>query len=236
MLFEDKKNVPNKSTIIFFLILFLSLFIKSFPMYIQSFDADYFSISENLKQKLGLLYPSKEEYINSPEIIKINTDTISADQDHSIKLKLPYKTGDLGTDIMELLYVKKSGKLFSIKNYNVTYFLNEKNVIHTIYPNMFPDDIEDSIENDVDCNYTILDNKYKLEFHLFKQYEKIVFCSYVILGIDTENDIKRIQYDDKNLYESDIVNNFINGEEYFSNDFIFLDLYKIEQIFYDKIY
>ena len=236
MLFEDKKNVPNKSTIIFFLILFLSLFIKSFPMYIQSFDADYFSISENLKQKLGLLYPSKEEYINSPEIIKINTDTISADQDHSIKLKLPYKTGDLGTDIMELLYVKKSGKLFSIKNYNVTYFLNEKNVIHTIYPNMFPDDIEDSIENDVDCNYTILDNKYKLEFHLFKQYEKIVFCSYVILGIDTENNIKRIQYDDKNLYESDIVNNFIRGEEYFSNDFIFLDLYKIEQMFFDKIY
>ena len=111
MLFEDKKNVPNKSKIIFFLILFLSLFIKSFPMYIQSFDADYFSISENLKQKLGLLYPLKEEYINSPEIIKINTDTISADQDHSIKLKLPYKTGDLGTDIMELLYVKKSGKL-----------------------------------------------------------------------------------------------------------------------------
>ena len=207
-------------------------------MYIQSFDPEHFSISQKIKQKLDLSYPLRENYINSPEIIKINTDTISADQDHSIKLKLPYKTGDLGTDIMELLYVKKSGKLFSIKNYNVTYFLNEENVIHTIYPNMFPDDIEDSIENDVDCNYTILDNKYKLEYHLFKKYSKIIFYSYILLGIDEENNIKRIQYNGNNIYESDIIKNINKGKEYFSDitDIIFLDMHKIEQVLFDKTY
>ena len=92
---------------------------------------------QNCEKKFEPLYHIHEELIHTPEIININTDTISADQDHPIKLKLPYKTGDLGTDIMELLYIKKSGILFSIKNYNVTYFLNEENVIHSIYPNMF---------------------------------------------------------------------------------------------------
>ena len=145
---------------------------------------------------------------------------------------------------MELLYVKKSGKLFSIKNYNVTYFLNEKNVIHTIYPNMFPDDIEDTIENDVDCNYTILDNKYKLEFHQIKNnFQKIIFFSFIALGIDIENNfIKKIWYDNKNLYEGDIINNIIKGKEYFNfshnlnNNIKFLDIYKIEQMMFDKAF
>ena len=145
---------------------------------------------------------------------------------------------------MELLYVKKSGKLFSIKNYNVTYFLNEKNVIHTIYPNMFPDDIEDTIENDVDCNYTILDNKYKLEFHQIKNnFQKIIFFSFIALGIDIENNfIKKIWYDNKNLYEGDIINNIIEGKEYFNfshnlnNNIKFLDIYKIEQMMFDKAF
>ena len=80
---------------------------------------------------------------------------------------------------MELLYVKKEGELFSIKNYNVTYFLNEENVIHTIYPNMFPDDIEDTIENDIDCNYTILNNTYNLKksnFSKNKKYNFLLLC------------------------------------------------------------
>ena len=210
--------------------------------YLQSFDPEFSEISQNLKEKLELFFPLKEEELQSPEIININTDTISADQDHSIKLKLPYKTGDLGTDIMELLYVKKSGKLFSIKNYNVTYFLNENNVIHTIYPNMFPDDIEDSIENDVDCNYTILDNKYKLEFHqLNKNFSKIIFFSFVALGMEIEtNFLKKISYDNKNIFENDIIDNIIIGKEYFNfnnglnNNIKFLDMYKIEQMLFEK--
>ena len=144
-------------------------------MYTQTFDKDYTEISDELKDEIQYLYETRIDRIDYPEIINIKTDTISADQDHSIKLKLPYKSGDLGTDIMELLYVKKEGQLFSIKNYNVTYFLNEENVIHSIYPNMFPDDIEDTIENDVDCNYTILDNKFILEKYKLKKFKKNYF-------------------------------------------------------------
>ena len=216
---------------------FLSLLSKSYSMYIQSFDKGNFSISEKLKKKLDSSNLLRNDDILSPEIININTDTISADQEHSIKLQLPYKTGDLGTDIMELLYVKKSGKLFSIKNYNVTYFLNEENVIHSIYPNMFPDDIEDSIENDVDCNYTILDNKFILEKYKVKKYKKIVFYSFITLGID--NDIvKKIEYyNNKYLNEIDIGKNINKGKEYFNNScIIFLDMFKIEQMFFDKKY
>ena len=111
----NKKNVGKKR---FFLsiIIFTSILTKYFSKYTQSLDPGYSEISENLKKTLDSSYPLNEESIPSPEIININTDTISADQDHSINLKLPYKSGDLGTDIMELLYVKKSGKIFSIKN------------------------------------------------------------------------------------------------------------------------
>jgi hypothetical protein len=83
-------------------------------MYTQTFDKDYIEISKELKDEIQALYVSRLDHIGNPEIININTDTISADQDHSINLKLPYKSGDLGTDIMELLYVKKEGELFSI--------------------------------------------------------------------------------------------------------------------------
>ena len=236
-----KINVTKK--IFFFLtIIYFSLFNHYLSKYLQSFDPDFSEISLKLKENFNSSDPL-EDYDNlSPEIININTDTISADQDRSIKLKLPYKTGDLGTDIMELLYVKKSGKLFSIKNYNVTYFLNEKNVIHTIYPNMFPDDIEDTIENDVDCNYTILDNKYKLEFHKLNfNFSKIIFYSYITLGIDKENNnIKKIEYNYENIFESDIVDNILKGKEYFNcsnninNSIIFFDIFKIEQILFNK--
>ena len=225
----------------FSILLSIILFKINLSIYIQSFDKDFFNISDKLKLKFKSLNPLKEEHIPSPEIININTDTISADQDHSIKLKLPYKTGDLGTDIMELLYVKKSGKLFSIKNYNVTYFLNEENVIHTIYPNMFPDDIEDTMENDVDCNYTILDNKYKLEYLKFKKFNKIIFNSYITLGLDTSsNNIQRIEYNNQILYESNIIKNIISGKEYFINNIynhtIFLNMYNIEQMQMNKKY
>ena len=209
-------------------------------MYTQSFDKDYSEISTKLKQNLEILYKLRTEYINSPEIINIHTNTISADQDLSVKLELPYKTGDLGTDIMELLYVKKEGKLFSIKNYNVTYFLNENNIIHTIYPNMFLDDIEDFIENDVDCNYTILNNKYILEYHKqnFFSKKKIIFFSYVTLALDiTNNNIKRIIYKNQDLIEIDIYDNIQKGKEYFNNNKIkIINIYKIEQIMHNKGY
>ena len=222
------------------IIFFITLFTEYYSMYIQSFDKGNLSISEKLKKKFESLDPLRKEDILSPEIINIKTDTISADQDHSIKLKLPYKSGDLGTDIMELLYVKKSGKLFSIKNYNITYFLNEENVIHSIYPNMFPDDIEDTIENDVDCNYTILDNKFILEKYKLKKFKKIIFFSFINLALDNDT-VKKIEYNEYNnkkyLNESYIGENINEGKEYFNNSFvIFLDIYKIEQMFFTKNY
>ena len=208
-------------------------------MYTQTFDKDYTEISDELKDEIQNLYETRIDRIDYPEIINIKTDTISADQDHSIKLKLPYKSGDLGTDIMELLYVKKEGQLFSIKNYNVTYFLNEENVIHTIYPNMFPDDIEDTTENDVDCIYTILNNIYDLEYQSFPKLKNVIFYSYVILGLEiNSNLIKRIGYRDSSLYESDITNRVFQGIQYFNNsqNTIFINIFKIEQLFFAKGY
>ena len=203
-------------------------------MYTQTFDKGYAEISKELKDEIQALYASSQGHIGNPVIININTDTISADQDHSITLKLPYKSGDLGTDIMELLYVKKEGELFSIKNYNITYLLNEENVIHTIYPNMFPDDIEDTVENDVDCTYTISDNLYYLEYKSFPPLKKVIFYSYVILGLEVDTKrIKRIGYRDSALYQSDITSRIFHGNEFFQNDqnTIFINLYKIEQLF-----
>ena len=227
------------SYFIIYLLFFLHEILLIFSLYTQTFDKGYTEISNELKDEIEILYETKSNQVGYPEIININTDTISADQDHSINLKLPYKSGDLGTDIMELLYIKKEGELFSIKNYNFTYFLNEENVIHTIYPNMFPDDIEDSVENDIDCNYTILNNTYSLESQSFAKMKKIIFYSYVILGLETNsNTIKRIGYRDSSIYESDISNRVFQGNEFFNNsqNTIFLDIYKIEQLFNKKGY
>jgi len=224
--------------IVFFIFLSQEIFLI-FSMYTQTFDKGYTEISDELKDEIEALYETTLNKVDYPEIININTDTISADQEHSVNLKLPYKSGDLGTDIMELLYIKKEGELFSFKNYNITYFLNEENVIHTIYPNMFPDDIEDTVENDIDCNYTILNNTYTLKIQSFQKMKKIIFYSYVILGLESSsNTIKRIGYRDSSLYESDINNRVFQGYEYFNNsqNTIFLDIYKIEQLFYEKGY
>ena len=225
--------------ILFILFIFNNIIIIS-SMYTQTFDKGYTEISDELKGEIEALYQSKIDRIGFPVIININTDTISADQDLSVNLKLPYKSGDLGTDIMELLYVKKEGELFSIKNYNITYFLNEENVIHTIYPNMFPDDIENTIENDIDCNYTILNNTYNLEIQKFPKLKKIIFYSYVILGLEFKSNlIKRIGYRDSSLYQSDISDRVFKGAEYFNDftqDTIFLDIFKIEQLFFKKGY
>ena len=224
--------------LILILHILLTKILKTISMYTQSFDKGYTEISDELKDEI-VVYESKTGRIGFPVIININTDTISTDQDHSINLKLPYKSGDLGTDIMELLYVKKEGELFSIKNYNFTYFLNEENVIHTIYPNMFPDDIEDTEQNDIDCNYTILNNTYKLEYKTFQKMKNIIFYSYVILGLEKDsNTIKRIGYRDSSLYEFDIRGRVFKGIEYFNNseNTIFLDLFKIEQLFSKKGY
>ena len=220
-------------------LLFFTLIFSINSRYTQTFDKGFNEISDELKDEIAALYESGNRNVGYHEIIKINTDTISADQDHSINLKLPYKTGDIGTDIMELLYIKKQGELFSIKNYNITYFLNEENVIHTIYPTMFPDDIEDTVENDIDCNYTILNNSYKLEEFKFQKMKKIIFYSYVILGLEANtNLIKRIGYRESTLYESDIYNRIFEGIEYFndSKNTIFLNIYKIEQLFDKKGY
>ena len=209
-------------------------------MYTQTFDKGFTEISDELKDEIAILYESGNSHVGYPEIININTDTISADQDHSVNLKLPYKTGDISTDIMELLYIKKEGELFSIKNYNITYFLNEENVIHTIYPTMFPDDIEDTVENDVDCNYTILNNTYKLEEHILQKMKKVIFYSYIILGLETNSNlIKIIEYRDSALRLSDLSDSISEGSEYFTgsqNSTIFLNLYKIEQLFDKKGY
>ena len=218
--------------ILFLQICFAKILITT-SMYTQTFDKGYAEISDELKDEI-VVDESKIDRIGFPVIININTDTRSADQDHSINLNLPYKSGDLGTDIMELLYVKKEGELFSIKNYNITYFLNEENVIHTIYPNMFPDDIEDTEQNDIDCNYTILDNVYNLEYKTLQKMKTIIFYSYVILGLEiNSNIIKRIGYRDSSLYMFDISRRVFKGIEYFNNsqNTIFLDLYKIEQLF-----
>ena len=228
---------------IYFIIKYINLVFllpSYYSMYILSFDKDYSGISTKLRQRLEILYQQRTEYITSPEIININTDTISADQDHSIKLQLPYKTGDLGSDIMELLYVKKAGKLFSIKNYNVTYFLNEENVIHSIYPNIFLDDIEGSVENDVDCSYTILDNKFLLEYYHKNNkfiFSKFIFFSYITLGLDVKNNtVKRILYNNNNLYEIDIYDKIKKGKEYFNsnNGIKIINMYKIEQLMFNK--
>ena len=109
-----------------FIILFLTYKCSLFKT-IHNFNPEHstipLGISKELKKIIHDLTP-KETIIGKPIVAFLSTNIISADKGKPIKMDLPFENGDIGTDIMEMLYISKQDTIFSIKKYNIQYFLN----------------------------------------------------------------------------------------------------------------
>jgi hypothetical protein len=83
------------------------------------------SPEETLSLSPGLLAMAEqlqsEETLGKSIVAYLSTNLISADMGKQIKLDLPYENGDIGTDIMEMLYISKTGRFFTVKKYIIDY-------------------------------------------------------------------------------------------------------------------
>ena len=140
---------------------------------ILNLDTDRISISSSLLEILKLINQTIVEKTGKSIISYVSTKTISADLNKSIILDLPYENGDIGIDIMELLYIQKEGKLFPIQSFNINYYLNKAELINSINYNN-----SNKIKNlDISCNYIIGNNIINLKTldYDLNNYIKILF-------------------------------------------------------------
>ena len=199
---------------------------------ILNLDTVRISISSSLLEILKLINQSIVEKTGKSIISYVSTKTISADLNKSIILDLPYENGDIGIDIMELLYIQKEGKLFPIQSFNINYYLNKAELINSINYNN-----SNKIKNlDISCNYIIGNNIINLKTldYDLNNYIKILHYSYLTFGLDNNNKIKFIKYSDNIIYFSNIKDNEI--ETNYIDSLIIKDFFIINQYYISDDY
>ena len=200
---------------------------------ILSLDSNNISISYSFLELLKFLKQKITDKTGKPIISYISTKIISADLNKSIILDLPFENGDIGTDIMELLYIQKEGKLFPIYQFNINYYINNSELINSI--NYKKSIISNNL--DINCNYSIGKNKINLKTlnYDLNNFYKILHYSYLTFGLDNETKkIMYIKYSDDNLNFLDIKNNEI--ETNYIDALIIKDFFIINQFYIKETY
>ena len=218
--------------ILFFLFIkFISSIINN--SLILSLDSNNISISYSFLELLKFIKQKITDKTGKPIISYISTQIISADLNKSIILDLPFENGDIGTDIMELLYIQKEGKLFPIYQFNINYYINNSELINSI--NYKKSIISNNL--DINCNYSIGKNKINLKTlnYDLNNFYKILHYSYLTFGLDNETKkIMYIKYSDDNLNFLDIKNNEI--ETNYIDALIIQDFFIINQFYINETY
>ena len=200
---------------------------------ILSLDSNNISISYSLLELLKFLKQKITDKTGKPIISYISTKIISADLNKSIILDLPFENGDIGTDIMELLYIQKEGKLFPIYQFNINYYINNSELINSI--NYKKSIISNNL--DINCNYSIGKNKINLKTlnYDLNNFYKILHYSYLTFGLDNQTKkIMYIKYSDDNIYFLDIKNNEIETKNI--DALIIQDFFIINQFYINETY
>ena len=200
---------------------------------ILSLDSNNISISYSFLELLKFIKQKITDKTGKPIISYISTQIISADLNKSIILDLPFENGDIGTDIMELLYIQKEGKLFPIYQFNINYYINNSELINSI--NYKKSIISNNL--DINCNYSIGKNKINLKTlnYDLNNFYKILHYSYLTFGLDNETKkIMYIKYSDDNLNFLDIKNNEI--ETNYIDALIIQDFFIINQFYINETY
>ena len=200
---------------------------------ILSLDSNNISISYSFLELLKFLKQKITDKTGKPIISYISTKIISADLNKSIILDLPFENGDIGTDIMELLYIQKEGKLFPIYQFNINYYINNSELINSI--NYKKSIISNNL--DINCNYSIGKNKINLKTlnYDLNNFYKILHYSYLTFGLDNQTKkIMYIKYSDDKIYFLDIKNNEI--ETNYIDALIIQDFFIINQFYINETY
>ena len=200
---------------------------------ILSLDSNNISISYSFLELLKFIKQKITDKTGKPIISYISTQIISADLNKSIILDLPFENGDIGTDIMELLYIQKEGKLFPIYQFNINYYINNSELINSI--NYKKSIISNNL--DINCNYSIGKNKINLKTlnYDLNNFYKILHYSYLTFGLDNETKkIMYIKYSDDNINFLDIKNNEI--ETNYIDALIIQDFFIINQFYINETY
>ncbi len=200
---------------------------------ILSLDSNNISISYSFLELLKFLKQKITDKTGKPIISYISTKIISADLNKSIILDLPFENGDIGTDIMELLYIQKEGKLFPIYQFNINYYINNSELINSI--NYKKSIISNNL--DINCNYSIGKNKINLKTlnYDLNNFYKILHYSYLTFGLDNQTKkIMYIKYSDDNIYFLDIKNNEIETKNI--DALIIQDFFIINQFYINETY
>ena len=200
---------------------------------ILSLDSNNISISYSFLELLKFIKQKITDKTGKPIISYISTQIISADLNKSIILDLPFENGDIGTDIMELLYIQKEGKLFPIYQFNINYYINNSELINSI--NYKKSIISNNL--DINCNYSIGKNKINLKTlnYDLNNFYKILHYSYLTFGLDNETKkIMYIKYSDDNIYFLDIKNNEIETKNI--DALIIQDFFIINQFYINETY
>lgn len=222
-----------------FIILFLTYKCSLFKT-IHNFNPEHstipLGISKELKKIIHDLTP-KETIIGKPIVAFLSTNIISADKGKPIKMDLPFENGDIGTDIMEMLYISKQDTIFSIKKYNIQYFLNPLHIINTLNITLNTMTSQDNKEDEflVNCSYSITDNKFTLTNYKTKAFAKYLRTSFITIGLSKESGkLVSISYNDTTIINKELYL-FEKTTEYLKTSFI-IDFSLIDQHFINEVY
>lgn len=191
-------------------------------------------ISKEMKEIINDITP-QDKIIGKPEVVFLSTNIISADKGKPIKMDLPYENGDIGTDIMEMLYISKQDTIFSIKKYNIQYYLNPLHVINTLNINLNTTIKHEEGDLLVNCSYSITDNKFTLESYKTITFSKYLRTSFITIGLNKENGkLVSVSYNDSIIINKELYF-FEKTTEYIKNSFI-IDFSLIELHFINEVY
>ena len=198
-----------------------------------------YHISSELKAIIKRIAPD-EGMLGKPIVAYLTTNIISADKGKPIRMDLPYENGDIGTDVMEILYISKKGRIFSVKKYSMSYYLNSAQIINSINvlngnKTKREDDEEDDSDIQINCYYSISNSTFVLKKYSFESFDKYLKYSFVTIGYHNETgNLFSVTYtEDKIIIEE--LYKYENGSNYIKNSFI-VDFFIIDQQYIDKPY
>lgn len=245
--------------------LWLSSFITTFYLLHLFFNHKCMIYTNIITQSLSLSSPEEtsslspglltmaeqlkaEETLGKSIVAYLSTNLISADMGKQIKLDLPYENGDIGTDIMEMLYISKTGRFFTVKKYIIDYDLNPNHIINSIHLSsnkLDEDDLEETKHKKksnnkskyyVECLYKITNNTFTMTPFQIKTYDKYLRYSYITFILNkTGKRVYDMFYSNNKIIVEDIVVHDKNEKSYLKNMEI-KELFLIDQKYDNDAY
>ena len=218
----------------FYLIILLSVLSPSLSSinfeYIISIDNKQFnknsiSFATETEEIIDSFHYGKSGQVGFPVLTNLNSDLIFGDQFRPINLELETNNGEIGSDIVELLYIKKKSgsRKKLLQNYRLNVNISE-NVISSIDKRVNNKTYGNSKDKEyITCNYRINQGGIDIgkDTYNINQYNKIAQYSFLVIGL---------KKDEGNLYIISNQNNTYHNSKIFEpSPFSIEDVFIVHQ-------